>query len=326
MLRKYLFVVKQFLLLIGILTIQVKSDEYIASAGICGRWETKEKINSELMTGSELRTPVSGCQWLGYNRVHIRESRTYKVSPKKKLEFMRYEYNSTSGCELENYSRQIIGYGDWDVNKYTRGNQTLVDVRINWRKVIIRSRMNHVNILDDLRKINWLYKSLEPVYFYDLNLINTCIEHLTIIPDYDISAIDSKTIKIDGENIKISNEKLNIDHIPDSKVEEALLRMVTGYSGNVISDMVKKEFSIEKDWEEFFKRKSPRMRKICQWNDIKEFCLMPPSEIIHKHSCKLPSVDHLISSDLETLKVALYPYNSTLPETDLIEFSKYKAC
>lgn len=304
----------------------MNADEYIASAGICGRWETKERINSGLMTGSELKSPVSGCQWLGYNRVHIRESRTYKILPKKRVEFMRYEYNSTSGCELENYSRQIIGYGDWNVTSYTRGNHTLASVRINWRKVIIRSRMNNVNILDDMSKINWLYKSLSPIYLYDLNLLNTCIENLAVVPDYDTTEIESKTINIDRNTIRISNEKLNIDHVPESRVEEALLRMVTGYSGNVISDMVKKEIGIEKEWEEFFKHKSSRMRKICRWKDIKEFCLMPPSEIIHKNSCILPSVDHLISNDLESLKVALYPYNSTLPDTDNIEFSKFRNC
>ncbi|KAJ1604771.1 hypothetical protein OIY81_2923, partial [Cryptosporidium canis] len=309
-----------------ILVVKVESDEYIASAGICGRWESKEKINSELMTNYELKSPVSGCQWLGSNRIHVRETRTYRTHPAKRVEFMRYEYNSTSGCELENYSRQIIGYGDWKVNSYQRGNYTTADVKINWRKVIIRSRMNNVNILDDMSNINWLYQSLGPVYFYDLNLLNQCIEHLAVVQDYDSTEIESKTISVDGGTIQVSNEKLNIDHVPDSKVEEALLRMVTGYSGNVISDMVRRELSIEKEWEEFFRHKGPGMRKICRWTDIREFCLMPPSEIIHKNSCITPSVDHLISNDLESLKVTLYPYNSTQYDTDMIEFSKYKNC
>ncbi|KAF7456102.1 hypothetical protein HWI79_3358 [Cryptosporidium felis] len=303
-----------------------RSEEDSIGATLCGRWESKEKINTKVESNSRLSAPVLGCQWLGYNRVHIRESRVFSTYPGKRVEYMRYEYNSTTGCELENYSRQIVGYGDWELESHSKGDSILAKLSINWRKVMIRSRLNQVNILEDKESINWLFKSVDPIYFFDLNLLNMCIEHLTVIPEYDMSEIKSETIKVGGESIRLSNEKLNVDHVPDSKVEEALLRMVTGYSGNVISDMIRKELDVEAKWNEFFKHSGPRIRKVCRWNDIKEFCLIPPSEILHKNSCTLPSVDHIISSDHKTLKIALYPFESTQADTDLIEFSKFKSC
>ncbi|KAH8741946.1 hypothetical protein FG386_002321 [Cryptosporidium ryanae] len=282
--------------------------------------------------GDVVREPVKGCQWLGNKRIHIRETRNYTTKPSKNVEFIRYEYNSTSGCELENYSRQIIGYGKWEILSVNRDENNyenyMVKMRINWKKAIVRTRSDKgFSFAQDKKDINWLYPSLDPVYYYDLNLINTCIKHATLASEYDTNEITTENIKLDGEEVLLSNEKFSIDYLPESKVEEALLRMVTGYSGNVISDMIKKDLDLKSKWENHFKNASYRVRKVCKWNDIKEFCLTPPSELVNnKNSCVLPSTEQIISPEKDTLKVSMYPFEFSRSDTDQIEFSKYNDC
>ncbi|KAK6589709.1 hypothetical protein RS030_179 [Cryptosporidium xiaoi] len=282
--------------------------------------------------GEIVKEPVQGCQWIGSRRIHVRETRNYTLKPSKSVEFVRFEYNSTSGCELENYSRQIIGYGRWEILSINRDENNYenykIKMKIDWKKAIIRTRSNEgFSFLKDKKNINWLYPSLDPVYSYDLNLINTCIKHITLTSEYDTNEIVTEKIKLDDDEILLSNEKFSIDYLPESKIEEALLKMVTGYSGNVISDMIKKEVNLKSKWENHFKNASYGIKKVCKWDDIKEFCLIPPSELINNNnSCTLSSIEQVISPENSILKVTMYPFEFSRSDTDYVEFSKYSNC
>ncbi|EEA05186.1 uncharacterized protein CMU_042600 [Cryptosporidium muris RN66] len=283
---------------------------------ICGKWETKERRGG-LSNKDDIN--ISGCQWIGCHRIHIRESRKYAITPRNIVEFTRYEYNSTTGCEPENFRRLIMANGIWEVKDESKSK-----IKIIWKKIIIRTKPNNINILDDIKKTNWKYKSIDPEYFLNLNLLNTCIKYAGLANNYFFESYNSSTITVNGQTIKVSNEPMIIDNIEQSKAEEALLRNLTGYSGNIITDKLPQEDTLEDKWAFFFRYAEPWTKNVCKWEEIREFCSNFPVEDNNK--CITYELEHIINNTSSSLKLPLYPFKPEMANTDMIEFYRFRKC
>ncbi|PHJ20291.1 rhoptry neck protein ron10 [Cystoisospora suis] len=318
------------------------------------------------------RLPFPTCQWLPHRGVHVSERRTYGFDPNV-VDIERYEFSSTEGCLPRHLSRVWLYSGYWHPTKAVRDSKSHAEelsLELSWVSVNVQLDANvmvHAKHLEqpaarfgtptDQEKTCWddgdrLW--VPPMKQLHLDLRDVCTQpHGDIIysqrvsPEFVISPQDvavSHEVLAGRLKRRLRKRLAALQNQKKAHSDKAPTETKTGLHSAAEQAIQNNKWRHATEqkfvhrWKNYLSQQSRWTEQVCQWQLLRESCLLPPSwnnshnahrtpatDEEQKSQCYLPAVRHSLSREngIDYLELPLFPYTD---EADTVRLRKVGEC